>query len=81
MTKSTKSTKSALVLKLLSRERGATVAELVKSTSWKEHSVRAFLTGVRKTATLVKEERPYGSIVYRITADQTAADVVAGVQA
>ena len=61
-----KSTKSASVTKLLSRERGATIAEIVKSTGWKEHSARAFLAGVRKSATLVKEQRSDGGTAYRI---------------
>ena len=40
--------KSATVLKLLSRARGATAAELGEPTSWQPHSVRAYLTGLRK---------------------------------
>jgi hypothetical protein len=69
-----KPTKSASVTKLLSRERGASIAELVKATSWKEHSVRAFLTGVRKTRSLMKEERNDGTTAYRLNvADPSAA--------
>lgn len=60
--------KSATVTKLLSRGTGATVAEIMKSTGWKEHSCRAFLTGVRKSNTLVKEQRPDGKMAYRIEA-------------
>lgn len=63
-----KPSKSASVTKMLSRGNGATVAELVKSTGWKEHSCRAFLTGVRKTSTLLKEQRPDGKTAYRIEA-------------
>ena len=49
MAKQTKKlSKSASVTKMLSRGTGATVAEIMKSTGWKEHSCRAFLTGVRK---------------------------------
>lgn len=70
MAKSTKPTKSASVVKLLSRERGATIAELVKATGWKEHSARAFLTGVRKSSTLIKEERPDGATIYRLAEEQ-----------
>lgn len=72
MARSTNTTKSASVLKLLSRERGATVAEIVKATEWKKHSVRAFLTGVRKTATVLKEERSDGATIYRLIADAPA---------
>lgn len=59
-------TKSSTVTQMISRERGATVAELEKATGWKPHSVRAFLSGVRRTATLVKEERSDGRSAYRI---------------
>ena len=58
--------KSAAVTKLLSRGNGATVAEIMKSTGWKEHSCRAFLTGVRKTSKLFKEQRLDGKTAYRI---------------
>ena len=54
------------VTKMLSRGTGATVAEIMKSTGWKEHSCRAFLTGVRKTSKLLKEQRPDGKTAYRI---------------
>lgn len=42
------STKSALVLSLLRREQGATLAELVGATGWLPHTTRAALTGLRK---------------------------------
>ena len=61
-----KQSKSASVTKLLSRGTGATVAEIMKSTGWKEHSCRAFLTSVRKTSKLLKEQRPDGKTAYRI---------------
>jgi hypothetical protein len=61
-----KQSKSASVTKMLSRDHGATVAEIIKSTGWKEHSCRAFLTGVRKNSKLLKEQRPDGKTSYRI---------------
>ena len=61
-----KQSKSVTVTKMLSRGTGATVAEIMKSTGWKEHSCRAFLTVVRKTSRLLKEQRPDGKTVYRI---------------
>lgn len=67
MTKQTKKqSKSGSVIKMLSRGNGATVAEITKSTGWKEHSCRAFLTGVRKSSKLLKEQRPDGKTAYRI---------------
>lgn len=61
-----KQSKSATVTKMLSRGTGATVAEIMKSTGWKEHSCRAFLAAVRKSAKLLKEQRSDGKIAYRI---------------
>jgi hypothetical protein len=63
-----KQSKTASVTKMLSRGIGATVAEIMKSTDWKEHSCRAFLTGVRKTSKLIKEQRLDGKTAYRIEA-------------
>lgn len=63
-----KQSKSATVTKMLSRGTGATVAEIMKSTGWKEHSCRAFLTGVRKTNKLIKEQRSDGKTAYRLEA-------------
>lgn len=65
--------KSVSVTRLLSRGSGATIAEIVKATGWKEHSSRAFLTGVRKTAKLLKEQRPDGRTAYRIESASVAA--------
>ena len=65
-----KQSKRASVTKMLSRGNGATVAEIMKSTGWKEHSCRAFLTGVRKTNKLLKEQRPDGKTAYRIEVAQ-----------
>jgi hypothetical protein len=69
MSKPTKKpSKCATVAKMLSRGSGATVAEIMKSTGWKEHSCRAFLTGVRKSTKLTKEQRVDGKTAYRIEA-------------
>lgn len=64
--------KSAAVIKLLGRARGATVAELQTTTSWQPHSVRAFLSGLRKAGRkLDKEERKSGETSYRFVAEVT----------
>ena len=74
MTTQTKaSTKAAMVTKILSREKGATVLEIAKATGWQPHSCRAFLTGLRKKSQLVKEQRPDGKLAYRIEAPQPVA--------
>jgi hypothetical protein len=60
-------TKSAAVVKLLSRNRGATLTEIMAATHWQAHSCRAFLTGLRKKGMeLFKETRRDGETSYRI---------------
>lgn len=62
-------TKAARVKKLLSRGKGATLVEIGLATEWQPHSIRAFLSGLRKTgADLVKEQRGTGGTAYRIVA-------------
>ncbi|WP_340318017.1 DUF3489 domain-containing protein [Rhizorhabdus argentea] len=58
--------KAATVAKLLSRNRGATLAEITEATHWQPHSARAFLTGIRKKKTLLKETRRSGETSYRL---------------
>ena len=58
---------SAIAKKLLARTRGATIAEIQAATGWQPHTVRAFLSGLRKARrTLVKEERKSGETSYRL---------------
>jgi predicted transcriptional regulator len=61
-------TKTAAVTKLLSRDKGATISEIEKAMGWQPHSCRAFLTGQRKKARIVKEQRSDGKLAYRIKA-------------
>lgn len=62
-------TKTAIVLKLLSRAKGATLAEIMEATAWQPHSTRAFLTGLRKKSkVLLRESRPTGETNWRIEA-------------
>lgn len=65
--KTIKPTKSAIVSKLLSRPRGASLGDITAATGWQAHSIRAFLTGLRKKGVnLEREQRRDGSIGYRI---------------
>ncbi len=42
-------TKAAVVLELVKRDKGVTLAELMQATGWQAHSVRGYLSGtVRK---------------------------------
>lgn len=61
-------TKATLVLDLLRREQGATLAELVAATGWLPHTTRAALTGLRKKGHAVDRERVGGVSHYRIMA-------------
>ncbi len=60
-------TKAATVQKLLSRNKGATLAEIKTTTNWQPHSARSFLTGLRKKGLrLIRECRPNGDTCWRI---------------
>lgn len=62
-------TKATIVSKMLKRPKGATLGELGATTTWQAHSVRAFLSGLRKKGqVLVKEQRKSGEQAYRIAA-------------
>jgi hypothetical protein len=57
----------------MSRAKGATSAELVTSTGWKAHSIRAFLSGLRKSGlSVVREARKDGELSYRLERAETA---------
>lgn len=65
---------SKLARKLLRRGKGATLAELQNATAWQRHSVRAFLSGLRKKGdVLIKEQRKSGEVAYRVTVGKVAA--------
>ena len=60
-------TKATTVEKLLSRARGATLAEIIGATGWQPHSARAFMTGLRKKGhELIRECRTSGETSWRI---------------
>jgi hypothetical protein len=64
--------KQARVLTLLRRPSGATMASLMQSTGWQQHSVRGFLAGVvrRKLGLKLESEKTDGARVYRIVGGQ-----------
>jgi hypothetical protein len=60
--------KLALVIELLRRADGATVADLTQATGWLPHTTRAALTGLRKRGYAVIRERiGAGDSVYQLT--------------
>ena len=66
-------TKSDTVIKLLLRTKGATPIELIAATDWQSHSVRAFLSGLRKKGrVIVRDERKNGELAYHVVAAATS---------
>ncbi|HEY3622681.1 MAG TPA: DUF3489 domain-containing protein [Roseiarcus sp.] len=66
-------TKLAQVIKLLQRDDGATIDDLIAATGWLAHTTRAALTGLRKrgyAVTIDRSHKERGSI-YRISSDPT----------
>jgi hypothetical protein len=62
--------KSAHVVTLLKKSKGATLAELIKATGWQAHSVRGFLSGTLRKKMGLKVEsakRGDGERVYSIS--------------
>jgi hypothetical protein len=62
-------TKQALVIEMLRRPEGATIAEIVEATSWASHSVRGFMAGALKKKlgfTIDSEKEESRGRVYRI---------------
>ena len=52
-----KSSKKAQIHALLERPEGATIDEMMKQTNWQNHTVRGFLSILKKTGKAVTSER------------------------
>ena len=61
-------TKSAIVLSLLTREEGATLAELAAATKWLPHTTRAALTGLRKKGHAIDRRKRGDATCYHLLA-------------
>ena len=63
-------TKAATIRKLMTRTRGATMGELATASGWQPHSLRAFMSGLRKSgAQIVRESRKSGEQAYRLVSE------------
>jgi hypothetical protein len=67
-------TKQSSAIALLRSTKGASIAALMETTGWQQHSVRGFLAGVvRKRLGLeVEYKKVDGCRVYRITGERNA---------
>jgi hypothetical protein len=62
-------TKQEAVLGMLRQPNGATIAAIIKATSWQQHSVRGFFAGVVRKRLKLKlgSKKVDGNRVYQIT--------------
>ena len=59
-------TKQALLIEMLQRTSGATLAELAQATAWLPHTTRAALTGLRKRGATLTSDKAGGVTHYRL---------------
>lgn len=59
-------TKRTQLILMLSRANGASLAEMVEVTKWQAHTVRAALTGLKKTGHTLASEKVDGVRRYSI---------------
>ena len=68
-----RSTKQALILGLLQRPEGASLADLVAATGWLPHTTRAALTRLRQAGHVLDKITSEAGAVYRIAPAPRAA--------
>ena len=74
--------KRALVLALLQREEGASIAAIMDATGWLAHSTRAALTGLRQSGhQLVRDKDDRNQTIYRLAEPSAEAGVSSDIAA
>ena len=69
--KTREGTKQALVIEMLRRPQGATIAEIVEATSWASHTTRGFMAGALKKKlglTITSEKDETRGRIYHVLA-------------
>ena len=64
-------TKADIVIGLLARPAGATIAQMCEATGWQQHSVRGFLSGTvkKKPGMTLSSDKTEAGRTYRLTTD------------
>lgn len=73
------SSKQHVLVDLLTRTEGATIAQIVAATNWQAHSVRGVISGVLKKKlglTITSEKANTGERIYRVAAENKAEPAV-----
>ncbi|WP_413868150.1 DUF3489 domain-containing protein [Albidovulum sp.] len=68
-------TKALHLREMLARENGASLAQMMEATGWQAHTVRAALSGLRKSGLTLDRTRHGQDTIYRIVASD-AGDAV-----